>query len=86
MQNVPPPCPASFVDLSRPPQWEDYWKTSKNGHAPLPNAKLVGNWCKDVHPWQEEKHGYFLGKEGLFYRHPNGRVYPASGVDSFPPI
>ena len=86
MEHTPPPCPSGFVDLTTPSHWAEYWRRSPDGTALPASARLVGNWCRDEPPWQEGKHGYFMRKEGLFYKHPNGATYRASGVDEFPPV
>lgn len=33
--------------------------------------------------WDEYAHGYFLVNGQQMYKHPDGRVLPCSGVDSF---
>ena len=33
--------------------------------------------------FDDQVHGYWRSKEGLFYKHPDGRVTPATGVDAW---
>ena len=61
--------------------WEDYAKLYPSGHAEDPTPKAAA-----PSTWQESKHGYFLIRGKLFFKHPNGITYEATGVDSFPPI
>ena len=79
----PPPCPGNFIDATHPRDWPGYWLRSD---GTKPTGQPINNWAKDVHPWQSDRHGYFLGKHGLSYRHPNGITYRATGTDVFPPI
>jgi hypothetical protein len=57
---------------------------SKDEHGPIyqyPTHHSAVQECFD--PW---KHGYFRVKNKLMYKAPDGRYYPATGVDSFGPF
>ena len=81
---MPPPCPSGFVDPLPPCMWNGYWKRS-DGTEPTNTAAHVAFWDKPSGRWQERLHGYFLVKGALCYKHPDGMVYAARGVDEFPP-
>ena len=62
--------------------WNDYARLYPSGHKEDPTPKAV---CAPGLRWEEGKHGYFSFKGAVYFRHPNGITYEATGVDSFPP-
>ena len=66
----------------RRPEFDDAPKREWLSH----DAWVERKRAEQVEAWggfDESRHGYFRVDGELIYRHPNGRVYPATGVDQF---
>ena len=77
-----------FMDDKYPPQtpwlpdafWNEYFRRHPSGHTEKPKGRPI----KDA-KWDPSKHGYYLVRGALRFKHPNGHMYDATGVDVFPP-
>lgn len=77
------------VDLN-----QDYWNKGKDlglseptwmgGRVGRMYMETMWDYNKQFDPpgWDNKKHGYFIDRNlGLIYKHPDGRVFKATGVD-----
>ena len=68
-----------FPNITLPEEfWDEYFEKHPNGHDEDETESVQPQHC-----WDDSKHGYWMIKGQLCYKHPNGRVYLATGVDEF---